>query len=137
MSAETASYTGDRNRFEAQLSVEMIMIQKIRKVVEYVDANLDARITIDGLAVAAGLSRSHFCYLFKTETGLSPLRYIKRRRIERARELLATTRLSESEIRSIVGFPDRSHFTREFKKVFGVTPVEYRRAASPDRVIGA
>jgi len=102
------------------------MLLKIRRVLGYIDANLEAKISVDQLARLARVSRSHLCYLFKVETGLAPIQYIKRCRIERARDLLERTNLSIKEIRSRVGLPDRSHFTRGFKEAFGVTPTEYR-----------
>jgi len=103
------------------------MFLKIKRVLGYIDANLERKITIDQLAKAAHISRSHLCYLFKVETGEAPMQYIRRRRIERARYLLEQTGLSIKEIRSRVGLADRSHFTRGFKEAFGVTPSEYRQ----------
>jgi len=103
------------------------MLLRIQKVVDYIHANLDKRITADDLARAARLSRSRLCYLFKAETGVAPMQYLKRCRIEKARDLLESTPLSVKEIRSSVGLSDRSHFTRSFKETFGVTPFEYRR----------
>jgi len=102
------------------------MLLKIKRVLGYIEANLEAKITVDHLAEFARLSRSHLCYLFKVETGVAPIQYIKRVRIERARDLLEQTNLSIKEIRSKVGLVDRSHFTRGFKEAFGVTPSEYR-----------
>ena len=102
------------------------MLLKIKRVLGYIDANLEAKITVDQLAEFARVSRSHLCYLFKVETGVAPIQYIKRVRIERARDLLEQTNLSIKEIRASVGLVDRSHFTREFKEAFGVTPSEYR-----------
>jgi len=108
------------------------MLLRIQKVVDYIHANLDKRITADDLARAARLSRSRLCYLFKAETGVAPMKYLKRCRIEKARDLLDSTPLSVKEIRSSVGLSDRSHFTRGFKETFGVTPFEYRRKNSED-----
>ena len=103
------------------------MLLKIKRVLGYIDANLERKITVDQLANAARISRSHLCYLFKVETGEAPMQYIRRRRIERARELLERTSLSIKEIRTRVGLSDRSHFTRGFKDAFGMTPTEYRQ----------
>ena len=108
------------------------MLLRIQKVVDYIHANLDKRITADDLARAARLSRSRLCYLFKAETGVAPMQYLKRCRIEKARDLLESTPLSVKEIRSSVGLSDRSHFTRGFKETFGVTPFEYRRKNPED-----
>lgn len=109
------------------------MLLKIQKVVEYIHANLEERLTVDDLARAARLSRSRLCYLFKAEMGVAPMQYLKRCRFEKARDLLETTSLSLKEIRSRIGLSDRSHFTRGFKETFGVTPFEYRRTNPEDR----
>ena len=103
------------------------MLLRIQKVVEHIHANLEKRITAADLARVARLSRSRLCFLFKAETGVAPMQYLKRCRIEKARDLLESTPLSLKEIRSKVGLSDRSHFTRGFKETFGVTPFEYRR----------
>ena len=103
------------------------MFRKIQNLIQHIDSHLEEAITVYDLARAAGLSRSRLCHLFKAETGVAPMQYVKRCRIERARELLETTSLRVNEVRSRVGFPDRSHFVREFKGTFGATPSEYRR----------
>lgn len=103
------------------------MFRKIQKVIRHINVHMGETITISDLAKAAGLSRSRLCDLFKTETGLAPMQYVRRRRIEHARELFETTSLSVTEVRLMVGLPDRSHFAREFKGSFGATPSEYRR----------
>jgi transcriptional regulator GlxA family with amidase domain len=69
------------------------------------------------------------CYLFKAEMRVSPGLYIRNLRVKRARELLETTSLSVKEIRLRVGMSDESHFTRYFKKAFGVTPSRHRAKA--------
>ena len=71
------------------------------------------------------MSKYHFCHLFKRSTGLSPHQYVKRVRVQRARQLLAEHRLSLVEIANELGFSDQSHFTRTFHTVVGVTPSQY------------
>jgi AraC family transcriptional regulator len=108
------------------------MLLKIQKVIGYIHANLDQPLGLDRLAQVARLSHSRLYSLFKAETGIAPMRYVKRCRIEKARYLLLTTSLSIKEIRSAVGLLDRSHFTRGFKEAFGAGPLEYRRMASEE-----
>jgi transcriptional regulator GlxA family with amidase domain len=103
------------------------MLLKIQKVVDYIHANLEKRITADDLGRAARLSRSRLCYLFKAEMGVAPMQYLKRCRIEKARALLESTPLSVKEIRSRVGLSDRSHFTRGFKETFGALCRSFRQ----------
>ena len=103
------------------------MLRKIQNVIRHIDDHLDEEITVDDLVRVAGLSRSRFCYLFKADTGFSPMQYLKRRRIETARDLLEASSLRITEVRSRVGLRDRSHFARQFKARFGATPSKYRR----------
>lgn len=109
------------------------MFRKIQKVIQHINVHMEETITICDLAKAGGLSRSRLCDLFKTETGLAPMQYVKRRRIEHARKLFETTSLSVREVRLMVGLPDRSHFAREFKGSFGVTPSEYKRGRPKEK----
>lgn len=78
------------------------------------------------LADAVGLSPSRFQHLFKSETGTTPARHLRQLRLEQARRLLETSLLSVKQVMTSVGIWDKSHFTREFKRAYGVTPTEYR-----------
>lgn len=64
--------------------------------------------------------------MFKVETGTSPERHLKSLRMQKAKELLETTFLSVKEIASRVGLRNESHFVRDFKRTYGVTPTQYR-----------
>ncbi|HEX8635277.1 MAG TPA: helix-turn-helix domain-containing protein [Pyrinomonadaceae bacterium] len=108
---------------------------RVQKVVILMRRDLRARFTLNDMARAANLTSFHFCHLFKAETGSSPAKYLKALRLERARELLETTFLSVKEIRSLVGLNDESHFARDFRITYGLTPQQHRehylgRAAS-------
>jgi transcriptional regulator GlxA family with amidase domain len=85
-------------------------------------------LTLDELAQTVNLSPSHLYHLFKSETGESPRRYLKTLRMRRAKELLETTFMSVKEIVAVTGANDGSHFVRDFKKQYSMTPTEYRRA---------
>ena len=79
------------------------------------------------VASLMGLSLSHFYDLFRKETGTVPATYIRTLRYEKARELLVNSQLSIKEITHLVGFNDVSHFVRDFQKIYGASPVEFRR----------
>lgn len=89
--------------------------------------NLQNQWTIDEMAAIVRLSKPHLQRLFKTEAGMSPIAYLHDLRLERASELLVATFRRVSEISYEVGLLDDSHFTRDFKKKFGVPPTEYRK----------
>lgn len=75
---------------------------------------------------ATNLSLSHFVRQFHRETGMSPMRYVTRYRIEKAKELLSTTDYSIGEVARMVGIPDQYTFARTFRKFTGQTPTTYR-----------
>ncbi len=99
----------------------------LARVLDFIEAHLGESITLESLAGVAGFSPSHFTTLFRRATGLAPHQFLMERRVERARTLLAGTRLSIAEVAVLAGFADQSHLTRTFKRVAGVTPRLARR----------
>lgn len=97
------------------------------RVVAYVSTHLSDGISLEQLAAVACISRFHFARLFRLRTGMSPMQYVKRERIELAKYLLACQGVSISSIAVALGFFDQSHFTRVFRKVTGVSPGHYAR----------
>lgn len=82
--------------------------------------------TTEKLAQTVGISPAHLQKLFKVETGISPVQFIKQLRLEKAREFLETTFARVQQIGFEVGITDQSYFNREFKKKYGITPYQYR-----------
>jgi transcriptional regulator GlxA family with amidase domain len=103
--------------------------ETFRRVREYVDAHLGSRLNVHALSRIVGLSASQFSRTFHKAVGVSPHRYVVQCRVIRARELLATTRLSLTEIALTIGFADHSHFSRRFHEFTGVPPREFRKLA--------
>jgi AraC family transcriptional regulator len=103
---------------------------RLRAVVEYVEENLDAGLTLQQMAAAAHLSVYHFARQFRATTGLPPHQYVIARRVERARQLLEQNRdLPLAEVAASVGFSDQSQFSHHFKRLVGVTPRQLRTSA--------
>ena len=98
-----------------------------RRVLELIDARLDARLTVDMLAREVGLSPAHFARAFKETMGQAPHRYLLWLRLERARRLLEQCGADLSGIAQQTGFADQAHFTRLFKRAYGITPGALRR----------
>jgi AraC family transcriptional regulator len=96
--------------------------EKLVRAVEYIQDQLNADLTVCGIAQAVSMSADHFAKLFKESTGQSPYRYVIEARVRKAKELLTTGNFTISEAAHQVGFVDQSHLTRHFKKVFGLTP---------------
>lgn len=127
--AETNPEPGSRKRrFCGQLPK-----WRMRRVVDYVDANLGEPITLGDLAAAAKLTRMHFAAQFRATTGLRPHEYLLRRRIAWAKELLADDDLTIVDIALTVGFQTQAHFTTVFRRFVGDTPYQWRRAQAAAR----
>lgn len=102
------------------------MDHRVQKVIALLEKNLHHQLSLGHLAQAANLSRWRLCHLFKSEVGVPPAQYLKSIRMRKARELLETTPLSVKQILARVGARDKSHFERDFKKKYGLTPAQYR-----------
>jgi AraC family transcriptional regulator len=100
---------------------------RLRRVLDYVSANIYRDITLADLARVAGLSPFHFARKFTLAMGLSPKRYISRMRLDQAMAELAAGRLPLVEIALNAGFSSQASFTRAFRRTTSITPQEYRR----------
>jgi AraC-like DNA-binding protein len=94
----------------------------VRRALVHARANLRRPLRLPELARAAGASRAHFARAFRVATGESPMRSVRRLRIDAAKHLLATTSLSVAAIAERVGFNDRFHFSRAFSRECGRPP---------------
>jgi AraC-like DNA-binding protein len=101
---------------------------RLKRVMQYVDDNLGAKITLHGLAAVAGLSRMHFAAQFRAAVGMRPHEYLLKRRIERAEELLRQGDIPLVDVALTVGFQTQAHFTTVFKRFTGETPHQWRSA---------
>ena len=93
----------------------------------YIRSHIGQPLTLDDLAAQAALSRYHFVRAFRAATGLTPMRYLRRMRVEAGRALLVGTPLPLKAIAAQVGFADRHHFARAFRQETGRTPGSLRR----------
>ncbi len=94
--------------------------------VQYIQDNLDRHISIDELVEEACMSKSSFYRHFNEEFDMSPLEYITRERVVRARELLANPENTVTSVSHSLGFSSTSHFIDMFKEHEGVTPKQYQ-----------
>ncbi len=112
---------------KAEFSAMKLYEQTLARCVEYLDGNYREHITLDILVKKFAMSRSSFCTLFPQFTGLSLKQYLTRKRILEAEALMRSRpELTLSEIASMVGYNDTSTFYRNFIRVAGVSPSEYR-----------
>ena len=99
-----------------------------RLVLDYIEANLASDIGLDDLAAVAVMTRFHFSRAFRVTFGEPPYKFVIRRRIERAQQMLSHTRLSVAEIAVASGFSNGSQFTRTFREIVGVPPLAFRKS---------
>ena len=107
--------------------IKALGVRALRRLDDYITEHLGADIGLDDLARVAGLSRFHFARAFRVSSGISPYRYILKRRLERARTMLAHGRSVLADVANATGFADQSHLTRAIKNRYGVTPAVLRR----------
>lgn len=100
----------------------------IKKVENYIEQNIEEQITLEDISKAVSYDESYITRVFKKKYGLSPHAFIINRRIQKAKNKLALSKdINLAELSNEVGFYDQSHFSKVFKKVFAVTPNEYRK----------
>lgn len=99
---------------------------RIKNVVQYMHQDIAKKHSIEALAQVACLSATQFKYLFSKEVQLSPLKYLAKLRMEKARTLLMNTDMPISRIAEEVGFSNPSSFTRSFSGYFAATPRSFR-----------
>ena len=99
----------------------------VQRAREYLLEHFAERVSVPEMADLVGLSASHFAAVFRLATGGGVLEYVKRIRMARARVLLVTTGRSVEEIAHAVGYSDAFYFSRQFRRVSGASPSQFRR----------
>lgn len=112
---------------EPKTAAKALAPWQLRRVIDYMEAQLPGHIMLADLAKLSGLSQWHFSRAFKASTGLAPYRWQLQARIRRAQGLLLDTRSSLEQIAEATGFSDAAHFGKVFRKEVGVTPANWRR----------
>lgn len=98
----------------------------VKRLQEWIEANLARPITLHELANERGVSVRHLSRAFQSATGHSPYKYILIRRVERAKQLISEGQLSLQEIAATVGFAHQAHMADTFRKIAGVPPLHFR-----------
>ena len=107
------------------------MSERVQRIIELMHGDPSRTFSLGEMADSVNLSPPYFCYLFKSITGVPPAKYLKSLRLQQAATLLTSTSLSVKEIVRRVGCTDESHFVRDFKRRYGMTPSEYRNRSLP------
>lgn len=99
----------------------------IRPSLEYMNEHFVENITIEQLAQQIHLSKSYFMWCFKKAVGIGAIEYLTQLRLREARNLLISSQISISDVAYQCGYGNLSNFNRQFKKLVGCTPNEYRK----------
>lgn len=99
-------------------------------LLDLLDDTFEQRWTLQGIAAEMGVHPVHLCRAFSEHLGYTLGEYIRRQRVLRAWQLLAIGDGALAEVAAQSGFADQSHFTRAFRRQFGITPGEWRRRSS-------
>ena len=103
---------------------------EIRSIQAYIETHIEEKVTVDFLAGRCSMNRINFSRRFKRATKISPVDYIQRIKIEAAKRSLEAGRKNVNEVMYAVGYTDVKAFRMIFKKVAGITPLEYRNKFS-------
>ncbi len=101
---------------------EVLIPVTVRRVIDYIEANLACDLKLVELSAVAGTSRSHFARAFRNTVGMTPHAFVLQRRLARAVEWLTPRTLSVREVAARCGFADQAHLARAFKSQFGHPP---------------
>lgn len=118
----------------AMLSVLNPLVSKsVHIAMQYIAKNLEKNLTAESISKMCGYNRSYFSTLFKKEAGVSISDYILIKRIESAKSVLSETNCKILEISNSLGFSSQSHFCKNFKKITGMSPLQYKKYASENK----
>lgn len=101
--------------------------QRIQSVLNYIETHVQEDIRCESLVALAGFSKSHFLRVFEAYTGFTVMSYVRGRKLDLAAERLRNSNDKIAEIAYDYGFESHDVFGRAFKRVYGITPENYRR----------
>ena len=101
---------------------------RISKAIDFMENNYKQKISIQILSQKTGMSESNFRLCFKKITGLSPINFLIKLRIEKAVDLMESNySMNITEISSLIGFNDSAYFSKKFKKIIGINPLAFQK----------
>jgi AraC-like DNA-binding protein len=106
--------------------VPTALLPHLRRARDLADRHHASALDLSALAAAANVSKFHFSRCFAETYGETPMRYVTRRRIERAQDLLRSANLTVTEVCMLVGFSSLGSFSSRFRELVGESPTAYR-----------
>jgi AraC family transcriptional regulator len=125
--SETDVSRGDVRASDTQFRMGGLAAWQAKRTLDYIEANLAAKVGLGEMADAVTLSKSHFSRAFKCSLGSSPMAFVVARRVERAKLMMTSSRERLTDIALACGFSDQSHLNRHFRRVVGTSPGLWRR----------
>ena len=120
-----------RNHSNQQIALPRLKgglsVPRLKRAMEYMSANLAEDIGIEEIADDMGMSPSHFAHRFRNSTGTTPYQYLLQQRLERAKELLRTSKLPIQNVSVLSGFNYPANFVRTFRQRVGQSPDAWRK----------
>jgi len=115
-------------RAREHINTPPLLLSRIEQTLDFIETHYNEDITLDQLALLAHMSRSTFQRIFKKMTNTSPISYLVNLRIRKASSLLlARSDLNITEIALQVGFSDSNYFSRQFRKITGISPGVFKK----------
>lgn len=105
---------------------ERPVLDDMKNIIQFLDDKYAEEINLDELAEKASYSRHHFCRIFKSQLGISPMRYLTNKRMSKAVELLTSTEIPVHDVAQKVGYANSLYFSQTFKKYYGISPKDFR-----------
>lgn len=104
-----------------------MILQQVEQAIRWLTLQYYQEISIEQMAQSLGYHRTHLSKMFKQHTGMSPMNFLLKIRMERAKHLLLQEKLTVEQVASSVGFTDPLYFSKQFKKWYGRSPSDYRQ----------
>jgi AraC family transcriptional regulator len=127
MAVHLARHHSSRSRSGSAAVAKPIATSKMRRLMDFIEENLDRDLSLEAMAVEAEISPLYLPHAFKAAVGQSPHQYVLQRRIQKARSLLTSTDGPIADIALAAGFSSQSHLSNWFRRLVGVSPATYRR----------
>ncbi len=111
---------------DAAIDQASLLNQKVKKIIAFINANLDRQLSLEAISKHFNINKYYLSRFFKQHTGLSVIDYVNRKKILAAEKLIAQNKFKITDISSMTGFNNLTHFERTFKQFTGTSPRNYK-----------
>lgn len=119
---------------EANMNIRLVPgragdMERLNRIEQFIENHLSEPVTLEQIAKHVHLHPNYLVRYFNKHFAVSPLKYLNRKRMQKAKSLLGTTSLTVKEVAERVGYPDTNHFAKAFRRESSCSPTEYRLQA--------